>query len=136
MLTWQQTSGQELLTHIKYPITLWPFCISLILFCIFMVDGWLNFIIQICLCPIHVSLMFLYNQLCLVIELNSSIVVNSLGFTNKVAYALSLIIQSTFAFHFTFTLHLVVIEQLQHKLNYFSFCKKFENYLLFVLNFQ
>jgi hypothetical protein len=57
-----------------------------------MVDDWLNFIIQTCLCLIHVSLMLLYNQLCPIIDLNTLVVMNNLSFTNKVAYALSLVI--------------------------------------------
>ncbi len=122
--------GLKLLSHIKYPITLWPFYTSLILFCMLMVNGWLNFIIQTCLCHVHVNLVpfqrksqknfpisgcalvlyllinykdlfnlivkqaikILYNELCHVIDLNTSIVMNSLSFTNKVANALLVVI--------------------------------------------
>jgi hypothetical protein len=56
-LTWQHTIQQELLpSFIMYPVAFWHFRTSLILFCMFLLTGWLNLITDTLLCPITCGL--------------------------------------------------------------------------------
>jgi hypothetical protein len=56
-LTWQHTIQQELLpSFIMYPVAFWHFRTSLILFCMFLLAGWLNLITDTLLCPITCGL--------------------------------------------------------------------------------